>query len=433
MEAEVANYVPEENETIAIKRTARIADKLMRSRGARFAARSWWSGTVVEVCFLIAIIILNLMTIWQFLGTATPNTAFSGPVVPLLAKMFWGLGFEFRYGLQLINVFFTLGLYGTMYLLVRNVTGRKMVAYLSVLVASLPVGLFADARVRMSFAGQDTPHIISLTVSMVAISVMLGFLRKGGVWRLVVNVIVLSVVGLMSPTGFLSLLVFTGVTVFSEMLLGSGRLKVSRAIMVIALAVGLSSFWYSPGFLYWLVMGAVGAELRGVLAKLIPISMFAVPLLAIFGFLLFDRKPGWQPFFLALFYSVGFLAMVLAGGGKFLAETGLAVAFLSGVIIVKLFDYVRGMNVVWLKAASWAGVAVIVLGCLGAITLARDKTYEDDFRVLGVWTDVEKDHIWIKRDEFMKSPLSYLGTMITSVTVIAMLGMTVAANKKATV
>ncbi len=108
-------------------------------------------------------------------------------------------------------------------------------------------------------------------------------------------------------------------------------------------------------------------------------------------------------------------------------------AFLGGVVTVKLFDYIRSMNVPWLRIASWGGVAVIVLGCAGTIGLLRNKAYEEDFRVLGMWTDVEKDHIWTKRDEFTKSPLSYVGTIITSITVIALLGMSAAASKKATV
>jgi hypothetical protein len=169
--------------------------------------------------------------------------------------------------------------------------------------------------------------------------------------------------------------------------------------------------------------------------------MFAVPLLTIFGFLLFDRKPGWQSFFLALFYSVCFTGMIMASGeqggwqtSKFLSEFGLSAAFLIGVVTMKLFGYVRRMEAHWLGVASWGGIAVIVLGCVGTITLLRQKVYDgEQNRVLGLWTGVEKDQIWAKRDEFLASSSSYLGTIISSVTVIAMLGILMSANKKVAV
>jgi hypothetical protein len=439
-EETIASVIPGESETIAAKRSARLADKMRINRGR--VNPGVWGGAFLEGLGVIGVVVLNLLTVFQFLGTAAPATEFSGPAMPVLAKLFEVFGFDFAYGLQLVNTFFFLGFIGGFYVLVKMVTGRRLTAFLAILLVSLPLFPFAEGRIRLSFVGRDSPHVASLAVVMLAVASVIGFMREGGGSRMVVSAILVTIVGLVSPTGFLSMVVFLVVSLFSEMLLGNGRLKAMRVGTVLALSAGLASFWYSPGFLYWLVMGPVGSDLRIVLGKMVPISMFAVPVIAIFGYLLFDRKPNWQPFFLALFYTLSFIAVSLAGGGakgwvrsRFVSEVGISVAFLGGILILKVFDRARlAAKSKWVNWLAWVGMGIVLLGTTGTIGLLRERVYKNsDMRVLGLWTGVEKDQIWEKRDEFLASPLANVGTVVSSITVIGMVGMVVLAERKVVV
>jgi hypothetical protein len=290
----------------------------------------------------------------------------------------------------------------------------------------MPIAAMAESRILMSFVGFDSPHIASLSILLAVILLVHGFVKNGGMLRLWLVVLGIVLVGLTSPTGFLSLVVFAGITVFSEMLLGDGRIKVIRAVMAFGSAMGVMCFWYSPGFLYWLVMGDVGLELRAVVARLVPVSMFLVPVVGIFGYLLFDRKPTWQPIFLALFYTGSFFAVNVASGWhKFLGEFGLSLAFLVAIVVVKAFEKFGKRGI------GWVGIGVIMIASIVVTGSMMGREYDNDFRVLGMWTDVEKDRIWVKRDEFLRSPLAYLGTVISSFTLIGLFGLGLMANKQA--
>src|SRR3989344_8997585 len=259
------SHIPTESETIAVKRAARVAEKIARSR-LRFTP-AWWSKTPLEVLLVTVLFAINLYLLSPALGTEAAKTSFSGPVIPLLANILKFFGVPFTYALQHVVVLFFAFFPVSLYFFIRKIGGRKLAA----------------------FFGEDSPHIASLTLIPLALLTQIQFLREGKFINLFFASLFVALVALTSPFGFFVLLAFATVTTFSEMLLGTGRLKIFRFLVIILVAAGLSSFWYNPHFGLALIMGPVGEEVRETVARLIPISFFIVPILAAFGFLLLIR------------------------------------------------------------------------------------------------------------------------------------------------
>ncbi len=152
---------------------------------------------------------------------------------------------------------------------------------------------------------------------------------------------------LTSPIGLLVLTTFMVVITFSEMLLGRGRLKFFRFLIVILLAGGFSAFWYHPKFVILTIQSSQGQFVKKTIFNLLPVSFFLMPVLGVIGFLLFENRPQLQPMFIAFFLSFAFGLFSLGAGvvhpfpSRFLPAFGILVAFLVGFVIVGLFDFLR--------------------------------------------------------------------------------------------
>jgi len=422
-------FVPDENETIAAKHSARIARKLFERRHSKHRVHSWWNTWLFEYCALFSLVGLNLYTIYDIFGTRAPEIPYSGPVVPLFAKFVTLFQVDLAYTYQIVNIVFYLVLPLTLYYFVRKVTERKFPAFITVLVASLPFYPFTEVRAHAAFYGGDAPHIVSLAVLPMALSGVLLFVRRGGLKSFFVASVVAAFIALVSAFGYMNFVIFAALICFSEMLLGNGRLKILRLLAVIVASAALCSFWYNPGLLNWMIFGPFGEDVRGTIKRLIPISFFSLPVLATFGYILFDRKPSLQPVFLASFFTIIFAIISLTGGGvfpgspsRYVAEFGLSLAFLISVVIVKLADYLRLVKHPALSASKRLVLAnlmlVLILGTLIAgIVFGKENIFLNKDRVLGIWTDVERGEIWAKRDSFgMVS--SVIGYLITSISLV---------------
>lgn len=423
--------IPSESQTIAAKRSVRLAEKLGRARQNIFVQQAWWNTWAVELVVIMLVEVVTLQTVWPFVGTQVPSTQFSGPVVPIVAKAISLTGLPFAASVQVVNILAFLAFPVGVYVFVKKIAGRKLPALLALIVSSLPWGMFAESRVYSSFVGQDTPHIVSLSVIPWVLSVVLVFIRIGGLGNLLWSAAGMAIVGLVSPSGFLSLVLFCLVTVFSEMLLGNGRLKLTRFLIVVLFALAFDAFWFNPPFAYWLMVGPSGEEMRGILGKIVPISLFGVPVLAAFGFLLFDRKPSLQPLFLAFFYTLTFVGIVTVAGGqftnptaKYLSELGVAVAFLIGIGSVKLIEVLRNrLNIFDINVrtiSAYGGLAIVFIVLSTWMVGGRDRLYFEEKQVLGLWTEVDKDEFWMMRDRFSASPLAFVGKLISGSSVIVL-------------
>lgn len=413
--------VPKETETIAHKTNLRIAEKLKAAKGSFNFKKAWWTNGPVEFLSVFLVFGLNLVMIFPFFGKPANSMSFSGPIVPLLAKGITLFKVPFPYAIQIVNIAFFLAFPLTFYFFVRGVGGRKFSAFLAILMASLPFTLFAKTRAEYGIAGTDAAFIASLTILPLALLGLLKFLKNGGMESLAAASLFATVTALISPFGFFVYLVTSLITTFSEFLLGTGRLKLLRLLSVYLLAGSFCSFWYNPVFFYWMITGPMGEGLRAMLAKLIPISLFVLPVLGCFGYLVFDRKPNLQPLFLALFYSIFFALIVFAGGGfvvseegRYLPVLGISLSFLFGILIVKLLEVLASHSKILFYNYGLKNMLLIAISFLMMVSIYSYKWLisRQGEKILGIWTDVQKGDIWIMNDVY-SSRYSFIGDAIT--------------------
>jgi len=129
--------------------------------------------------------------------------------------------------------------------------------------------------------------------------------------------------------------------------LGVARLKLLRHLTVLCLAAGFSAFWYNPKFIYLTIVSSQGQLIWRTFSNILPVSFFLVPLLGVFGFLLFENRAHLQALFISFFLTVGF-GLLVAGLGfstvsssRFEPAFGISLAFLLGVGITLFLDYFK--------------------------------------------------------------------------------------------
>lgn len=405
--------IPKETETIAIKRSNRIRQKLHDARVAFFAKRQWWADAPMEFLGVTLIVFLNFIVIIPFFGSLSNSMVFSGPVIPLLAKLFTFFGIPLSYSVQMINLVLVLAFPVSFYFFVKKITNRKFSAFISTLTVSLPIYPFLLPRVESGILGSEGSFISSLPIIFVSLVVLLGFLRQGEIRNLIFASVMSALVALISPFGFFCFTILAGITAFSEILLGDGRLKFFRFIVTLFFAGTLCSFWYNPPFFYWMIVGEMGADLRELIKKLVPISLFAIPVLATMGYLIFDRKPSLQPLFLATFYTIIFTVFALMGHGfvpgntgRYIHLFGISLGFLIGIASLNLLEHF--IKISKIKNIILVGLCLILIS---AVVLTKNKIYKDS-QVLGIWTDVGKGDIWLAKDTF-ENKYSIFGFAIT--------------------
>jgi hypothetical protein len=416
--------IPKVNETIAARRSARLAEKFRQASMGINVINAWWTSGLVEVLLLGLILILNFYSIYSYFGTASSDAFFSGPVVPLMAKLVGLFGFPLTYSIQIVNIFFFLALPLSLYVFIKFVTERKLIALLASLFISLPLYPFAQLRVVAAMIGSDSAHIASLSMIPIALYGLALFIRKGGVRNLIVASISSALVALISPFGFMTYIIFAFIFTFSEVLLGSGRLKFFRFLTAFFFAGGLNSFWYNPGFFIWMITGPLGEDVRYMISKLIPLSFFILPVLGAFGYLLFDRRPKLQSVFLALFYTLSFGTITLAGGGifpshpsRYMAELGISLSLLLSIGIVKLVDFLKFTPIINKLPAKGIVPNLIlflfVTVIVGMIVFGQNRLLIENENVLGIWEGVEKGDIWRAKENF-KGVSSLSGYVISA-------------------
>lgn len=401
--------IPQETETIAHKRAERLTQKLRNARARIALKNTWWTSEAVELGGLFVLLIINFIVISPFFGQSADSLKFSGPVVPFLAKSVSLTGVPFLYAVQLVNVIFYLILPVTFYYFVKFVTGRKFAAYLSTIILSMPVSVFAKSRVEFGMLSHESAYIAGIAFLPIGLITLLKFLKNGGVKNLVWASVILTFIALISPFGVFVFAVLAVVTTFSEMLLGEGRVKLLRMLTVLVFGGALSSFWYNPALFFWMLTGPMGNDFRGMLGQIVPMSFFAVPLLASLGYLIFDRKPALQPLFLALFYSILFLIIVIAregllpsNPGRYVPMFGFSLAFFIGIGTLMGFEHFhfsKLSKLVPIKGTKDAFLIIIALMLIVFTITGRGMVLPEDVNVLGLFTEVQKGDVWTARDE----------------------------------
>ncbi|KPJ70949.1 hypothetical protein AMJ51_00530 [Microgenomates bacterium DG_75] len=336
---------PEKKETLARKQKERIRRvRSLRSRLPELPPQ-WWVG-IGEILGLTILFLVNFLLLFHFFGHEDKYNAFSAPVIPVLATLIekW---VPFASGVRIWLLVLFLFFPPSFYFLVREIAGRKLTAFIASFLAILPIGIFLRIRVDLGLLSEDGAHMAALTFIPLVCIFLLRFLKRGNFWAGLLSALGTVLVALTSPICFVVLGVFMGVITFSEMLLGGARLKFSRFLVVLILAVGFSAFWYHPKFIILTLQSSQGQLVKKALANLLPVSFFLVPLLGVFGFLLFENRPQLQPIFVAFFLTIGFGLFSLGAGvtypvpSRFLPAFGISLAFLLGVLSAGLFDFLR--------------------------------------------------------------------------------------------
>ncbi|MFC1727462.1 hypothetical protein ACFL0Y_02975 [Patescibacteria group bacterium] len=419
---------PGKKERLAIKRQARMRRfNRLRGRLPDFSTR-WWI-IVGEVLVVLGLLLINLYLLHPFFGREDKINVFSAPIVPILATVTEKI-VPFSFGIRIWLLAFLVFFPVSFYYFVREISGRRLAGLLSTLIVTIPASVFLGMRIQLGLLSQDGGHVASLTLIPLVCLLMMRFLRTGNFWTGVLSAAATTFVALTSPIGFLVLVTFMVVITFSEMLLGNGRLKIIRFLVIILMAAGFSSFWYSPKFIFLTLDSDQGQLIRQAFGNLVPLSFFLLPLLGIFGFLLFENRPQLQPIFIGLFLTVTFGLFSLGAGlghsapSRFLAAFGLSLSFLLGVLAVSLYDFLRLSS--WLRKFKKIGhnrrviayglLAFLLILSLVLIMVNTQGLWElESDLVLGLSSD-KKVGLWqIKENiSFMEGFLGYAITGVTS-------------------
>ncbi len=419
---------PEKKETLASKEEKR-RQRLnhLRGRWTEFSAQ-WWVGAG-EIIGIITLFLINFYLLYPFFGQGDQVNVFSAPVIPALATLTERF-VPFAYGVRIWLLAFLLFFPLSFYFFAREISGRKLIAFLASFVVILPLGVFLPARVKLGLLSyQDGAHVASLTITPLVCLLLLRFLRRGHFWTGIFAALGTALVALTSPVGFLGLTTFMTVITFSEMLLGNGRIKLFRVLVVFFLAMGFSAFWYHPKFVFLTIDSPQGELIKETFANLLPVSFFVAPLLGVFGFLLFEDRPQLQSMFIAFFLAVGFGLFSLGAGvahptpSRFLPAFGLSLAFLLGVFIVWLFDFLRTSPklkrfktiFVYRRLIAFALIGFVFLLIFVVMIFSYRSFWElGEFQVLGL-TAEQKVGVWEIREKTTQLE-SVFGYTITGLT-----------------
>ena len=268
----------------------------------------------------------GLFTTWNplwYLGF--PFHLFYTPLLTYLAAMFHSLLPDLSipsayratsalcYALGPVTLFFF-----TRYLTRRVLTALICAIGYSVLPSAVYLipGLYNDAAqfgyapwqlVVMVKYGEG-PHIASLTVTPLAALFFLRALRQPSAFGYVLAGLAIALVALINWIGLFALALILLVLLLSEALLGQVLLKLARASLCIAIAYGLSAFWYNISFIRpSLAFGGEGLLLD---APHIPIILGVVLIYALAIFL--SNKPEAQAQTVVGLWLLAFGTIVLA-------------------------------------------------------------------------------------------------------------------------
>lgn len=420
---------PGKKETLALKQELkRRRLNHLRSRLSEFSPQ-WWLG-IGEGLGILALFLTNLWLLWPFFGAQDKHNVFSAPVIPVLTIP-TDLFIPYSYGVRLCLLIFLILFPLSFYYFVREITGRKLAGFLASFIVSLPTGFFLALRVKLGVLEADGAQIVSLTLTPLVCLLLLRFLRQGSFWMGVFSALGITLVALTSPLGLVILSVFAGIITFSEMLLGRGRIKLIRFVLVLILAAGFSSFWYNPKFVILTLQSPEGQVLRKTFANLLPLSFFLFPLLGIFGFLLFENRAQLQPVFIAFFLTICFGLFSLGAGvgqsasSRFLPTFGVSFAFLVGLLTVWLFDFLRASPKLKRLKVILPYRGQVAFGLIGLLSVAlvliiifasRSLWQLEETLVLGL-TAEQRVGIWEIREQTTRfeSFFGYVITVLTSV------------------
>lgn len=364
------------------------------------------SGKWLDLAIGLAFSLICLVFLSPFFHFSDETNAFSAPLIPafsyLLSQIF-RIDIQRAISLALLFFFFWSPL--VFYFFVIRLTRRRMTGFWACAFYLLPYWWFLKSRLQMAFIMGDGAHLAAFSLFPLVSLSLLRFLRKGNFIYLVLTSLSVSILALISPFGLLVGVIILTVITFSEVLLGQGRMKLVRFSTTFLLAIAFSAFWYNPAFVRMVITGPQGRSILGTFVNLIPISFVVVPVLATFGFLLFEKRSHLQPLFIALGLLTLFSLISFAGRvgeifpslpGRYFPELGMAIAFLSGILVINLLDFlavdrkIGKINLIGrrrkiLRTALTTVLSIVLLAVY--LVSLRQPSEQLNKQVLGVWQE----------------------------------------------
>ena len=309
----------------------------------------------LQLILPLVILALSIFSVWPYLGDVWQVGSFSTRFWPILSG--WvGQIFQIPQD-TILNWFVILGyILGPVvfYEMVYAFSGRHLPAFLTGLLTILPNTPFANTapeRLRLVLVEQDGAHILGLTLLAWIAVVYLRYLRKGKMLTLGLFGLLVSFLASISIFTVTLLLVFMVFECISEILVNEGRIKLKRFGLSLVVVAAVVVAVYNV-FLWSIIVSNEGREAWAVVWNLFPMSFFLLPVLGTFAFLIFDRRPNLQPVFIALSLAITFgllhgmrsnvTSLSVVDPDRYIAEVSMASAFVIGIVVTWIFDFLRG-------------------------------------------------------------------------------------------
>jgi len=396
----------------------------------------WRRGLLVDLCWIFFLICFNSVSLFAFWGEPDKSNSFSAPLIPVVSQAIsWLTDLPLAKSITIsLSIFIIFGPV-SLYFLANKLGERRLAGFLASLIFSLPDKWMVKGRVNMAFLVGDGGHIAALSLVSIVAFFLLDFLRSGNFTCLSLASFFMGLVALASPFGLLIGIMIVTVVAFSEFMQGSGRIKILRFLVFLGLAVGFVAFWYNPGFVVVFLQSNQGMAIRKTLLNLVPISFVIVPILASFGYLLFERKSQLQPLYVALGLFILFSLVSFADHvgrlfpshpRRYLPALGFSLSFLLGILAVAISDYLKftgqfhkvKLNPLGRSLAQKA-FWLSTLGIAGVITIFSWPSVWrlPESQVLGLWQEgIVTGEFWEIKSH-TGSLSSLIGYVITGLTV----------------
>jgi len=244
------------------------------------------------------------------------------------------------------------------YVFVYALTKRHLPSALTAVLMILPLNIFsttAPERLILALTAGDGAHILGFTFIPLVALLFFTYIRSGKISVLIGLGLVDVVLAL---TSFFAQFILFFVCLFitiSEVLVGQGRIKFTRFGLFFAVYILVAVVIYNISLL-GIIVSETGQTTLAVLANLLPLSFFLVPVLGTFAFLIFDRRPTLQPLFLALSFFVvfgllhlvriSFVDIPILQQDRYAVEVSFGQSFLVALLITWIFDLLRAGKII---------------------------------------------------------------------------------------
>lgn len=323
------------------------------------------------------------------------------------------------------------------YLFIRRIALRhELTAFIATLFFVIPNPLITEGMPLLhALLNGDGAHMVTFSFIPLFLLHFKAFIRSGFLaWGFLASIIS-TIVAIISPFAFLSILVLFSVITVSEGFMGGFKIKFLRLFFVLICSFFLSSFWYHPGAI-GTIMKLESIELViSYFWKVFPITIPIVPVVGAISFLVFDRREKLQPVFISIFVFVLYLLLFKISASfsiagifvpeRYLIELSFSGSFLAAIIFgffIELFfrkisdgsvKKLKRNHIFLIISIAFTIITIVSLKSVFKMMFLRSWVVSGDF--VKYYTGGVGS---IKREVFFSNFSSFIGLLITLATFI---------------